>query len=108
MFNMESIGRRIAELRKKANMTQMELADKARDYDVAMQSIPSTIADLQTKFSQVVAPTENLVQNMRLLRFTSPPGIRPSCPYRSRSSPAWTPSQRARAWTGPARPRPAW
>ena len=27
MFNMESIGRRIAELRKKANMTQMELAD---------------------------------------------------------------------------------
>lgn len=28
MFNMESIGRRIAELRKKANMTQMELADR--------------------------------------------------------------------------------
>ena len=51
--------------------TQMELADKARDYDVAMQSIPSTIADLQTKFSQVVAPTENLVQNMRLLRETA-------------------------------------
>lgn len=51
--------------------TQMELADKARDYDVAMQSIPSTIADLQTKFSQVVAPTENLVQKMRLLRETA-------------------------------------
>lgn len=27
MFNMESIGRKIAELRKKANMSQMELAD---------------------------------------------------------------------------------
>lgn len=50
---------------------QMELADKARDYDVAMQGISPTIADLQTKFSQVVAPTENLVQNMRLLRETA-------------------------------------
>lgn len=28
MFNMESIGRKISELRKQKNMTQMELADK--------------------------------------------------------------------------------
>lgn len=36
MFNMESIGRRIAELRKKANMTQMELAD---NMGITFQSI---------------------------------------------------------------------
>lgn len=50
---------------------QMELADKAREYDTAMQRIPTTIADLQTKFKQVVAPTETLVQNMKLLRETA-------------------------------------
>ena len=36
MFNMESIGRRIAELRKKANKTQMELAD---NMGITFQSI---------------------------------------------------------------------
>lgn len=51
--------------------TQMELADKAREYDTAMQRVPTTIADLQTKFKQVVAPTETLVQNMKLLRETA-------------------------------------
>lgn len=48
-----------------------ELADRARECDSAMQRMPSTIADLQTKFSQVVSPTENLVQNMKLLRETA-------------------------------------
>ena len=33
--------------------TQMEIADKAREYDAAMQRIPSTIADLQTKYNQL-------------------------------------------------------
>ena len=28
MFNMENVGRNIAELRRRCNMTQMELADK--------------------------------------------------------------------------------
>lgn len=51
--------------------TQMELADKAREYDTAMQRVPTTIADLQTKFKQVVEPTETLVQNMKLLRETA-------------------------------------
>ena len=36
-----------------------------------MQRVPTTIADLQTKFKQVVAPTETLVQNMKLLRETA-------------------------------------
>lgn len=48
-----------------------ELADRARECDSAMQRMPSTIADLQTKFSQVISPTETLVQNMRLLRETA-------------------------------------
>lgn len=51
--------------------TQMEMADKAREYDTAMQRIPTTIADLNTKFKQVVEPTETLVQNMKLLRETA-------------------------------------
>lgn len=51
--------------------TQMEMADKAREYDTAMQRIPTTIADLSTKFKQVVEPTETLVQNMKLLRETA-------------------------------------
>lgn len=50
---------------------QMALADKAREYDAAMQRVPTTIADLQTKFKQVVEPTETLVQNMKLLRETA-------------------------------------
>ena len=51
--------------------TQMELADKAREYDVAMRQVPATIADLQTKFSQLVNPTESLKENMRQLRETA-------------------------------------
>lgn len=51
--------------------TQMELADKAREYDVAMRQVPATIADLQTKFSQLVTPTESLKENMRQLRETA-------------------------------------
>ena len=51
--------------------SQMELADKAREYDAAMKGIPVTIADLQTKFNQVVSPTNTLVQNMRMLRETA-------------------------------------
>lgn len=51
--------------------SQMELADKAREYDAAMRGIPATIADLQTKFNQVVSPTNTLVQNMKLLRETA-------------------------------------
>lgn len=47
---------------------QMELADKAREYDAAMRQVPATIADLQTKFSQLVNPTESLKENMRQLR----------------------------------------
>lgn len=48
--------------------TQMEIADKAREYDAAMQRIPSTIADLQTKYNQLVQPTESVTRNMRQLR----------------------------------------
>ncbi len=48
--------------------TQMEIADKARKYDAAMQRIPSTIADLQTKYNQLVQPTETVTRNMRQLR----------------------------------------
>lgn len=51
--------------------TQMALADKAREYDAAMRGIPSVINDLQTKYRQVVSPTESLVQNMRQLRDTA-------------------------------------
>lgn len=51
--------------------TQMELADKAREYDVAMRQVPATIADLQTKFFQLVNPTESLKENMRQLRETA-------------------------------------
>ena len=51
--------------------TQMELADKAREYDTAMRQVPATIADLQTKFSQLVNPTESLKENMRQLRETA-------------------------------------
>lgn len=47
-----------------------ELADKAREYDAEMQKVPTTIADLETRFRQVVSPTETLVQNMKLLRET--------------------------------------
>lgn len=47
---------------------QMEMADKAREYDAAMQRLPSTVSDLQAKFNQLVHPTETLVQNMTLLR----------------------------------------
>lgn len=47
--------------------TQAELADKARDYDTAMKSMPTKIADLEARFKQVVAPTDTLVQNMKLL-----------------------------------------
>ena len=46
----------------------MEIADKAREYDAAMQRIPSTIADLQTKYNQLVQPTESVTRNMRQLR----------------------------------------
>lgn len=48
--------------------TQMEIADRAREYDIAMQRIPATIADLQTKYNQLVQPTEVVTQNMRQLR----------------------------------------
>lgn len=51
--------------------TQMQLADKAREYDAAMRQVPATIADLQTKFSQLVNPTESLKENMRQLRETA-------------------------------------
>lgn len=51
--------------------SQMELADKAKEYDAAMQRVPVTIADLQTKFNQIAAPTNTLVQNMKLLRETA-------------------------------------
>lgn len=51
--------------------TEMEVADKARECDAAMQNMPTTIADLTSKFRQVVAPTDTLTQNMRLLRETA-------------------------------------
>lgn len=51
--------------------TQMELADKAREYDAAMRQVPATVADLQSKFSQLVNPTESLKENMRQLRETA-------------------------------------
>lgn len=47
---------------------QMELADKARQYDEIMQRIPRTIADLQTKYNQLVSPTETVTRNMNQLR----------------------------------------
>lgn len=55
---------------KEMAVTQAELADKAREYDAAMQRVPTTISDLETRFKQVVSPTETLVQNMKLLRET--------------------------------------
>lgn len=53
---------------QKIAYTQAELADRAKEYDAAMQRIPTTIADLETKLRQVVAPSETLKENMRLLR----------------------------------------
>lgn len=50
--------------------TQMELADKAREYDAAMQKVPTTITDLETRMRQVVSPTKTLIQNMESLRKT--------------------------------------
>ncbi len=48
---------------------------------------------------------------LHLFRYHGAYGLRlprrwPSCPYRSYSSPAWTPSQRGHAWTARARRRP--
>ena len=62
MFNMESIGRRIAELRKKANMTQMELAD---NMGITFQSISNwergnTMPDI-SKLPEL-AGTERLIK----------------------------------------------
>lgn len=53
------------------NYTQAELADKARECDSAMQMTRTTIADLESKFKQVVEPSASLVQNMNRLRETS-------------------------------------
>lgn len=50
---------------------QMEMADKARECDAAMQKMPTTIANLSSKFKQVVEPTDSLLQNMKLLRDTA-------------------------------------
>lgn len=47
---------------------QMELADKARQYDAEMQAVQTTMDGLEAKYRQIVQPTETLSQNMRLLR----------------------------------------
>lgn len=52
----------------KLKYSEAELAVKAREIDEVMQRIPSTIADLQTKFYQLDNPTDNLVNKMRMLR----------------------------------------
>lgn len=51
--------------------SQMELADRAKEYDASMQRVNSTIADLETRMKQVVSPTETLKQNMQMLRETA-------------------------------------
>ena len=55
----------------KLAVTEAELAVKARECDTAMQGIPVTIADLNTKLKQVVEPTKNLKQNWEELRKTA-------------------------------------
>ena len=52
-------------------VTEAELASKAKEYDAAMQRIPSTISDLQTKLSQITEPTESLRRNWESLRETA-------------------------------------
>lgn len=52
----------------KLKVTEGELADKARECDAAMARIPTTVSDLETRFRQVISPTDTLVQNMNLLR----------------------------------------
>lgn len=52
----------------KLKFSEAELADKAREIEQTMQRIPSTVKDLEVRFGQLVAPTDNLVQKMQLLR----------------------------------------
>ena len=52
----------------KLKFSEAELADKAREIEQTMQRIPSTVKDLEVRFGQLVAPTDNLVQKMQMLR----------------------------------------
>ena len=54
----------------KLKFSEAELADKAREIEQTMQRIPSTVKDLEVRFGQLVAPTDNLVQKMQMLRET--------------------------------------
>lgn len=54
----------------KIAVTEAEIADKAREIEQAMQRIPSTVKDLEVRFGQLVAPTDNLIQKMQMLRET--------------------------------------
>lgn len=66
----ESAERARLENEIKLKLSGAELADKAREIDQTMQRIPSTVQDLQMRFSQLVAPTDNLIQKMQMLRET--------------------------------------
>lgn len=52
-------------------VTEMEIADKAREYDAAMRTVNTTVSDLEAKYRQIAQPTETLAQNMRTLRETA-------------------------------------
>lgn len=54
----------------KLKFSEAELADKAREIEQTMQRIPSTVKDLEVRFGQLVAPTDNLVHKMQMLRET--------------------------------------
>lgn len=73
--NILQYAREVADLenRRLLNANQLviseaELAKKAKDYDASWQRIPSTIDALEAKFNQIISPTENLIQNMQLVR----------------------------------------
>ncbi len=51
--------------------SMQKMADKAREYDNNMRTVQTTVADLETKYKQIVHPTETLSQNMNELRETA-------------------------------------
>ena len=66
----EAVERARLENEVKLKFSEAELADKAREIEQTMQRIPSTVKDLEVRFGQLVAPTDNLVQKMQMLRET--------------------------------------